>query len=178
MERSGEKWGFETAVAAVAPPEERATGWPRLSGTYHHRLDPKGRVAVPSQLRRWLPDGSMVAPGPERRLMIWPPDAWDRHEQRFRNTAETPAQERHFLRTLSGNTYPLEVDAQGRMLLTAWQRSWAGIAGAAVFVGLGEAVELTGEERWQEQTGDLDPDAFTRLNDLVLQRSSAQGPPA
>ncbi|HYL70908.1 MAG TPA: hypothetical protein VEY89_06375 [Candidatus Dormibacteraeota bacterium] len=158
---------------------EAAAGAIRLSGTFHHRLDPKGRVAVPSQLRRGLPDGSMVAPGPERRLMIWPPAAWERQEERFRRTAETPEQERRFLRALTGNAYPLEVDAQGRMLLTAWQRGWAGIGDMAVFVGLGEAVEVAGEELWLAQTGDLDPDAFTRLNDLVLQRgSAAQSPPA
>ena len=162
----------------MVPSVEPATERPRLSGTYHHRIDPKGRVAVPSQLRRWLPEGSMVGPGPEHRLMIWPPAAWDQHAERFRRTAETPAQERRFLRHLIGNSYPLDVDAQGRMLLTPWQRNWAHIDDTAVFLGLGDSIEITSEERWSQEVGDLDQEAFTQLNDIVLQRSSAAQPPA
>ena len=45
-------------------------------GTYRHHIDDKGRVAIPAQLRRWLPEGSVVAPGPDSRLMIWPPEEW------------------------------------------------------------------------------------------------------
>src|SRR5438132_7655952 len=109
-------------------------------GTYHHRVDPKGRVAVPAQLRRWLPEGTVVAPGPENRLMIWPPEEWRNQEERYRRTSETPAQERRFIRQLFGNTYPLQLDAQGRLLLSAWQREWAQVDEGAVFVGLGNVV--------------------------------------
>ena len=144
-----------------------------LYGTYHHRIDSKGRVAVPALLRRWLPEGTVIAPGPERRLMIWPPDAWDEHTQRYRRTSETPAQERRFMRALYGNTYPFELDAQGRMLLSAAQRTWARIDDVVVFVGMGTAVEIAGEEIWREEQGELEPDPFTQLNDLVSQRSSA-----
>lgn len=141
-------------------------------GTYHHRLDAKGRVAVPAQLRRWLPEGSVVAPGPENRLMIWPPDEWKMQEERYRRTSETPAQERRFMRWLFGNTYPFEVDAQGRLLLSAWQRQWAKVDDTLVFVGLGNVVELAGQNTWREQQGELDPDSFTQLNDLVSQRGA------
>jgi len=142
-------------------------------GTYHHRIDAKGRVAVPAQLRRWLPEGSVVAPGPERRLMIWPPDEWKAHEERYRRTSETPAQERRFIRQLFGNTYPLELDAQGRLLLSARQREFAQLDDTVVFVGLGNVVEITSESTWAEQQGELDPDAFTQLNDLVNTRGAA-----
>ena len=88
-------------------------------GTYRHHVDEKGRVAIPAPLRRFLPDGSVVAPGPDRRLMIWPPDEWAIQKELFRRTAETPAQERRFMRRLTGNSYPFELDAQGRLLLSA-----------------------------------------------------------
>jgi MraZ protein len=127
-------------------------------------------------LRRGLPEGSVVAPGPDGRLMIWPPREWDAQQERFRRTAETPAQERRFLRNLLGSSYPFEVDAQGRLLLTAWQRNWAQIGDTAVFVGLGKGVEIAGQETWLAQQGELDPEEFTQLNDLVNQRGSASPP--
>jgi MraZ protein len=147
-------------------------------GTYRHRIDAKGRVAVPAQLRRWLPEGSVVAPGPERRLMIWPPEEWRMQEERYRRTSETPAQERRFIRQLFGNTYPLELDSQGRLLLSSWQRDWAELGDTVVFVGLGNVVEIAGEKNWSEGQGELEPDAFTQLNDLVSQRGAAAAPPA
>jgi transcriptional regulator MraZ len=142
-------------------------------GAYHHRVDDKGRVAVPAQLRRWLPEGSVVAPGPDRRLMIWPPSEWKRQEELYRRTAETPAQARRFLRRLAGSTYPLELDAQGRLLLNAAQRAWAQLDDSAVFVGLGDVVEIASDHNWSADGGELDPDAFTRTHDLVIQRGTA-----
>jgi MraZ protein len=170
---SGEQIQGLTNEAVVAEPmrSHAVTGF---CGTYHHQVDAKGRVAVPSQFRRLLPDGSVVSPAPDRRLMIWVPEQWERQQAMYRRTAETSAQERRFFRALVGNTYPLEADAQGRLLLSSWQRTWASISDRAVFVGLGDGVEIAGEETWSSQGGDLDPDEFTRLNDLVYQRSRGE----
>ncbi len=149
---------------------------PEFCGTYRHHIDEKGRVAIPAQLRRHLPEGSVVSPGPDARLMIWPPAAWTAQKELFRRTAETPAQERLFLRRLSGSTYPFEVDAQGRLLLSARQRAFAGITDTVVFVGLGDGVEITADDVWQAEQSDLDPDAFTRVWDLVHQRGTSASP--
>jgi MraZ protein len=145
-------------------------------GTYRHRIDDKGRVAIPAQLRRWLPEGSVVAPGPDNRLMILPPEEWARQKELFRRTAETPAQERRFLRRLTGNTYLFELDAQGRLLLSARQREFAQIVDMVVFVGLDNGVEVTAEELWQAEQADLSPDEFTQVWDLVHQRGMPAPP--
>jgi division/cell wall cluster transcriptional repressor MraZ len=110
--------------------------------------------------------------------MIWPPEEWRMQEERYRRTSETPAQERRFIRQLFGNTYPLELDSQGRLLLSSWQRDWAELGETVVFVGLGNVVEIAGEKNWSEGQGELEPDAFTQLNDLVSQRGAAAVPPA
>ncbi len=149
---------------------------PELCGTYRHHVDEKGRVAIPAQLRRHLPEGSVVSPGPDARLMIWPPAAWAMQKELFRRTAETPAQERHFMRRLSGNAYPFEVDAQGRLLLSARQRAFAGITDTVVFVGLGDGVEITADVLWQSEHSDPDPDEYTRVWDLVHQRGTSASP--
>jgi MraZ protein len=157
----------QTQVALPAPAH--------FCGTYRHRIDEKGRVAIPAQLRRFLPEGSVVAPGPEHRLMIWPPDEWAIQKDLFRRTAETPAQERRFLRRLTGNSYPFELDAQGRLLLSAHHRAFAQIIDMVVFVGLDTGVEITADELWQEQE-ELDPDEFTQVWDLVHQRGTSASP--
>src|SRR5579863_5576180 len=108
-----------------------------LCGTYHHHVDEKGRVAIPAQMRRYLPEGSMVAQGAETRLMIWPPHVWALHTEAFLRTTETEAQRRRFMRMLHAKASNFEVDAQGRLLLTGPQRAFARLVDQVVFVGVG-----------------------------------------
>lgn len=147
-------------------------------GRYRHQLDSKGRVAVPAQFRRGLPPGSIVAYGPEGRLVIRAPEEWAALERDHRLTAETPADERRYLRVLYASARELELDQQGRMLVDPEHRSFARIGERAVFVGVGACVEVVGEEVWDAEHGDLDPAAFTALNDLVIARSGTAPAPA
>jgi len=136
-------------------------------GSYRHQVDGKGRVAVPATLRKGLPPGSVVAIGAEGRLVIRPPDEWTAMEQRFRLTADTPAEERRYLRALYASAREVELDAQGRLLLIDEHRRWASIGERAVFVGLGNVVEVVGEDTWDRENAELDPAAFTALGDRV-----------
>jgi DNA-binding transcriptional regulator/RsmH inhibitor MraZ len=108
--------------------------------------------------------------------MIWPPEEWAIQKELFRRTAETPAQERRFMRRLTGNTYLFELDAQGRLLLSARQRAFAQIVDTVVFVGLDSGVEITAAELWQSEQSELIPDEFTQVWDLVHQRGTSASP--
>jgi MraZ protein len=136
-------------------------------GSYRHQVDSKGRVAVPATLRKGLPPGSVIAIGTEGRLVIRPPAEWSDVESRFRLTADTPAEERRYLRALYASAREVELDAQGRLLLIDEHRRWAAIGDRAVFVGLGNCVEVVGEDVWDRENSDLDPAAFTALGDRV-----------
>ena len=146
-------------------------------GSYRHQVDAKGRVAIPAQLRKGLPPGSVVAIGAEGRLVIRPPEEWAAMERRFRLTAETPAEERRYLRALYASAREVELDAQGRLLLGDEHRRWAALQDRAVFVGLGNVVEVVGEETWDRENQDLDPAAFTALGDRVSSSSPAGDAP-
>ena len=155
--------GEGPSLTVLKPGEGLVPADGRFCGEYRHSLDAKGRVAVPAQLRRELPNGSVVARGADSRLVIWPPDAWAAELAVWRRFAETPAQERDLLREVSRGAYPLELDAQGRMLLTGEQRSWANIADSVVFLGLGSGIEVSGDAAQPA----LDAGAYTRLHDVV-----------
>jgi MraZ protein len=150
-----------------------------LCGTYRHHVDEKGRVAIPAPMRRYLPEGSMVALAADTRLMIWPPHEWALHMEFFLRTTETEAQRRRFMRILHAQASNLEVDAQGRLLLTAAQRTFARIADQVVFVGVGKGVEVIAVEIWAAEEEPLSPEEFTQVWDVVHQRgTSASSSPA
>ena len=146
-------------------------------GSYRHRLDSKGRVSLPAPFRRDLPSGSVIAIGPEGRLMVWPPDEWTSLEQRYRRTSGTPAEERRLIRLLFGSARMVDLDGQGRVLLSPEHRSFAQITDTAVFTGVGNVVEIVGEQVWDGEAGRLDPAAFTELHDRVNQSGTAAQPP-
>jgi MraZ protein len=142
-------------------------------GEYRHQVDSKGRVAVPAQFRRNLPEGSIVAIGPEGRLVIRPPEQWAALERRHQLTAETPQQARAYLRTFFSSAREVELDAQGRMIIDTRHRRWASIADRAVFIGIGESVEVVGEDAWDREQEGLDQAAFTALHDHVMTAAGA-----
>jgi len=141
-------------------------------GTYRHQVDGKGRVAIPAQFRRGLPTGSVVAIGPEGRLMLYPASEWITLEERYRRTSETPAEERRLIRQLFGSAREVELDAQGRVLLTPEHRDFAQIRDRAVFTGVGNVIEVVGEATWDTEVSLLDAESFTQLHDRVNQRGS------
>jgi len=165
--QSGGKWQTDAADVAGGVGVLAAPARAGFCGTYRHSVDAKGRVAMPAALRRELPEGSFVARGPDHRLVVMTPDGLRAEVARFVRTAETPAQRRHFERIVRGGAYPVDLDDQGRLLLTSAQRQWAQIGDRAVFVGMGPGIEIAGEERWQAEATELDPDEYSRLHDLV-----------
>ncbi len=80
------------------------------------------------------------------------------------------------MRRLTGNAYLFELDAQGRLLLSARQREFAQIVDMVVFVGLGNSVEVSAEDRWQAEQADLSADEYTQVWDLVHQRGTSASP--
>jgi MraZ protein len=138
-----------------------------LHGQFDHAVDAKGRVAVPAQFRPHLAPGAVVSIGLEGRLVIWPTSLWETHLRNLTVTAGTPAEQRSFFRRMNAGTRPLELDAQGRLLIHPKHREFAGILERATFVGMGEYVELCATERWEEEGRELTPEFFTELADRI-----------
>ena len=135
-------------------------------GTFRHAVDAKGRVALPAHFRRDL-GGAVIAPGAENRLVIRPAKEWQEYEQHFRLTADSSAEQRLFMRRLYAGAREVEVDVQGRILLSPEHRAFARIEERAVFVGVSNVVEIVGEVVWDAESLKLDPDVFTQLGDRV-----------
>jgi MraZ protein len=147
-------------------------------GTFRHAVDSKGRVALPAQFRRDL-GGAVIAPGAENRLVIRPAAEWQDYEQNFRLTAGSSAEQRLYMRHLYAGAREVEIDAQGRILLSPEHRSFARIEERAVFVGVSNLVEVVGEAVWDAEANGLDPLTFTELGDrLNRPRATGAGEPA
>jgi MraZ protein len=138
-------------------------------GTYRHAVDTKGRIAIPARFREQLPAGTVISKGAEGCLQVYPPKEWARVEGRMRITSTTAAEARKLRRMLFGSARECEFDAQGRIVLSADHRSYAGISAAAVVVGVNNLIEIWNDETWR-RIGDAPPDEYTRIQDQVAER--------
>ncbi len=135
-----------------------------FTGAHRVRVDEKGRLAIPAQFRRELPEGSYISIGQDGVLTIYPPGLWQTLASGLQQPLLGPDQ-RALARALFSRAVACEFDAQGRVSLSAEQRRLAQIEprSTAVVLGTGAKAEIWSEARWQAYS----PEVEARFDDLA-----------
>ncbi len=120
-----------------------------LTGTHTYQLDPKGRMSLPSRFRAAFAEGAWLTLGQEGCLYAFPRDEWQRQSEEARATPQSGPDARAYARMFFGNAEPVDVDAQGRLLVPQKLRSQLGIGREAVVRGVGSYMEI-----WERSTFD------------------------
>jgi MraZ protein len=121
-------------------------------GQYERSLDEKSRVAIPAELRAGLGTGAVITRSFDNCLCIYPAARWEVLAQALDDFPQVRAEARILARSLFGGAVPCEFDRQGRIVVPAFLREHAGLAGDVIIVGVNSHVEIWGREAWlQEQ---------------------------
>ena len=120
-----------------------------FSGTYHHKVDLKGKVSVPKTFRKGL-TGDMVwlTQGPhDENIWLYDQERWVERMSKLDNLAD--GEEAYDLKLfMLGSAHEVQIDAVGRIQIPQALRSFAGIDNNAVsFVGMGSRVEIWEKDR-------------------------------
>ena len=121
-------------------------------GEYNHTVDAKGRLIVPSKFREQLGDEFVVTKGLDNCLFVYENSEWAALEEKLRTLPLTNA---------AGRASSCEVDKQGRILLPAVLREFAGIEKDAVLVGVGSRIEIWSKDKW------LDANTFDDMEEIA-----------
>ena len=124
-------------------------------GEYNHTIDAKGRLIVPSKFREQLGNEFVVTKGLDGCLFVYSNEEWQLIEERFREKPLTSKDARKFMRFFFAGATSCEVDKQGRILIPANLREYAGIDKDVVSVGVLSRVEIWSKDRWMDY-GDYD----------------------
>ena len=115
-------------------------------------VDAKGRMAMPARYRDRLLEACggrlVVTVDQDHCLLVYPLPEWEVIEEKLNNLPSLNKQSRLLQRLLIGHATDLEMDAQGRILLPAMLREYAGLAKKAVLIGQGKKLEIWDEETW------------------------------
>ena len=114
---------------------------------YSHSVDDKGRFIMPSKYRDQLDGRCMVTKGMDNHcLYIFTLSEWADFESRLlalpNSKSEIRVLQRHFL----SEAEMVEIDKQGRCLISQQLREYAGITSAIKLLGMGNKIELWSNE--------------------------------
>ena len=119
-------------------------------------IDAKGRLALPTRYRDRLTDvssGELVATLNPRDLCLWlyPLPEWERIDKKLQALSDFDKQSRRTKQMMRGYALDLEMDGQGRVLLSQELRDVAQIDRRVVFLGQGNKFEVWDETRWIQE---------------------------
>jgi len=125
-----------------------------FKGSYRYSVDIKGRVNIPSRLRKYVsPEANdifIVTRGYEQCLFVYPQDEWNRLEQSIRQLSSTNPKHRFFTRTLCQHATELQLDGQSRVTIPRELLQFAGIDGDVMIIGVLERIELWNPKQFED----------------------------
>ncbi|HKU66804.1 MAG TPA: division/cell wall cluster transcriptional repressor MraZ [Candidatus Baltobacteraceae bacterium] len=122
---------------------------PRFTGYVEHALDDKGRLIVPARFRERLGTGFILTIAePDRCLALYPEATWGGFCDRLEAAPRKDDRYRRFVRHLFAHTEEVACDSQGRLLLPAALRTYAGIDRDVVSIGSFTRVEIWAKDRY------------------------------
>lgn len=138
-------------------------------GEYNHTVDTKGRLIIPSKFREQLGDEFIVTKGLDGCLFVFPQNEWEIFEEKLRTLPLTQKGARQFTRFFVAGATPCELDKQGRILLPATLREFAGLDKDVVLAGMLNRIEIWSKAKWTENNAcdDMD-DIAEQMSDLGL----------
>ena len=89
-----------------------------LIGEYHHNLDEKNRIIIPSKLREELGEKIIITRGLEDCLFIYSEQEWDLIISKLKTLPFTKKDARNFTRMFLSGASVTEFDKQGRIKIT------------------------------------------------------------
>ena len=134
-------------------------------------LDAKGRLAFPTRYRADLLercDGHVVLTvHDDRCLLLYPRPDWDDIERKLVRLPSMNKAARRIVRIMVGYATEVDMDANGRILVSRELRDFASLEKNAILIGQGNKFELWDEATWnekrdawlsQDDDGELPPD--------------------
>ena len=136
-----------------------------LMGEYEHTLDPKGRVIFPARLRENLGEHFVIAKGLDGCLFVYPPEQWQRLQDSINSLpfSKASALQRFFF----SGACEAESDKQGRVLIPANLRLYAGLDKDIIIIGASVRAEIWDKAKWDKQNAELTSESIESAMDKL-----------
>ena len=122
-------------------------------GIFHNHLDEKGRLNIPAKLREQMKADHesplILTLGFDQALYLYPMDVWKKIEDQLLTLNSLSPEVRQFQRMILGNSDEVELDSQGRIIISPVLRKEAGLSKNIVIAGMLQRVEIWDKEKYE-----------------------------
>ncbi len=119
-------------------------------GEYHHSIDSKGRLIVPSKFRDDLGDMFIITRGLDQCLFGYPLSEWAIIEEKLKGLPLTKKDARAFTRFFFSGATESELDKQGRINIPAPLLNYAKLEKECVILGVSNRIEIWSKQIWED----------------------------
>lgn len=119
-----------------------------LMGEFHHNIDEKGRIIMPSKLREELGNTIIITRGLEECLFIYSKEEWSQIVTKLKTLPFTKKDARSFTRVFLSGATETEFDKQGRIKLPLPLTEYATLLKECVIIGVNDRVEIWSKDNW------------------------------
>ncbi|MEH7011916.1 division/cell wall cluster transcriptional repressor MraZ [Neobacillus niacini] len=118
-------------------------------GEYHHSIDNKGRMIVPSKFRDELGEMFIITRGLDQCLFGYPLTEWALIEEKLKGLPLTKKDARAFTRFFFSGATESELDKQGRINIPAPLLQYAKLEKECVVLGVSNRIEIWSKQIWE-----------------------------
>ncbi len=142
-----------------------------LMGEFHHNLDDKSRIVIPSTFRLELGNRFVIAKGLEKCLYIYSKTEWEKVVSKLNTLPFTKKDVRTFARAFFSGASECELDKSGRIVINSNLSTYAGIKKECVIIGASDRLEIWDKTLWdnfmndyEDKLSDIAENLFTDVN--------------
>ena len=119
-------------------------------GEFHHNIDEKGRLIIPSKFRNELGSKFILTRGIEKCLFVYSIDEWNNMIEKLKELPFTKKNARTFMRMIMSGATECELDSNGRINIPNPLVSYASLEKECVVIGVNERLEIWSNDKFDE----------------------------
>ena len=111
-------------------------------GEFHHNIDDKQRLVLPSKFREELGETFVITRGLEGCLFVYSMEEWNTLVSKLKTLPFTKKDARAFLRFFLSGASECQTDKQGRIAIPTPLASYASLNKECVIIGVNDRLEI------------------------------------
>ncbi len=119
-------------------------------GEFHHNIDEKGRLIIPSKFRYELGEKFIVTRGLENCLFVYPMNDWNNIINKLKELPFTSKDARTFMRMFLSGATECEIDRNGRINISSPLINYASLEKECVIIGVNDRLEIWSNDKFDE----------------------------
>lgn len=121
-----------------------------LMGEFHHAIDEKNRLIIPSKFRTELGAEFIITRGLEKCLFVYSMEEWNSIVSKLKTLPFTKQDSRNFTRFFMSGATLCTLDKSGRVCIASPLVHYAGLTRDCVIIGANDRLEIWDSDAWNQ----------------------------